>query len=359
MGPGFDGGVQVRDDGHGGVAYAVACGAASLLFVVSATVTAAGFIVSDRPWERDWFPLAIVVTVVSPFCAVIAGVLVWRSGGGGEFAAAATGSVVRIPPAGADPPGVFDPGAELRRVRMMTWRALGFVVLSCAILLAALWCLAALVRAPSRLLETGQRVPGSVLEVEKHRGTGVVAIQVRYPVGDTTRVARIATQGGRSYSAGQPVTVIYDPGNPGHVRTPGEPNEEWVVIGLCTAAGLVALLSVPASLAAATGWWRRYRAVRRTGWRAAAVAVRPGPPLLTWLAPDLHVRFRDGGGMVLGAAVSTHQISRVDRDLRRDGRVWVGGTGRHVVVMVRREALPGLYVLPVRVRREEPRRPGG
>ena len=129
------------------------------------------------------------------------------------------------------------------------------------------------------------------------------------------------------------MTVVYDRDDPSDVRTVEERNENQYSVGFLVVPLLLALAGVPFSLVAAAGWARRYRAVRATGWRIASVTVVPDYPVRQGRhAPDIHVGYRDGSGIRLRAASSTHGATSL-KD-RPDRRAWVGGWGSAMVVLV-------------------------
>lgn len=232
-----------------------------------------------------------------------------------------------LPPAGADGHDSADLTAETRRLRQLGWRAL---------VVAALWLVAAggtftgLVlyeSASGALLQDGVRVPGVVLMLEQRPP----AIYVSYSVRDETRFASIPVSSKRRYAEGAPVTVVYDPADPSRARTtledgldPRGPVFFWIVgLGLLVAA----LLSL-------IGWGRwslRYQAVLRTGWRPAAVTVRPDPNSRHGHRPDLLVEYRDRSRAELRATLSSHGSKRLRH--QADRPAWVGGADREMVVL--------------------------
>jgi hypothetical protein len=174
-------------------------------------------------------------------------------------------------------------------------------------------------------------------------GKGTPSMQVRYG----TRTAKIVRDSGHHYHVGEAVTVVVDPADPEHVRTTEEENENQFVFGLCIAALLLGLAGAPAAAGAALGWRRRAWAVGVTGWRVATVDVVPDrsiggrkrPP------PTIHVRYRDGTGIVLRAVPSTHGAKAL-ADFT-DRLAWVGGWGREMAVLFPQgPRRPGPYAVP-------------
>jgi hypothetical protein len=180
--------------------------------------------------------------------------------------------------------------------------------------------------------------------------------------------------------------VVYDPRDPADVRTTEERNESDFATGLAMWPLLALLFLLPASVYAAFLWGGGYRAVRRTGWRAATVTVVPGAPFNqrrhapdpylryqgrseVWLrvlttvsggpglnqaqrSPDLYVRYRDGSEIWLRAVTSAKRVTRFEDE--PDRPVWVGGTGRNMMVRFPR---PGKEPLAMAVRAKNERHP--
>ncbi|MGW4522802.1 hypothetical protein [Amycolatopsis sp. NPDC004378] len=243
--------------------------------------------------------------------------------------AAAGGLEAWLPPeestAGTDS---VDLGAETRRLRGIARRAAGLAVVWTVLVAGALTGLGLADAAAADLLATGVRVPGIVLEAHTP-AKGAPTIWVRYHSPGRSWTEEIDRDSGRDYVAGDPVTVVYDPGDPAHVRTTDEANTNQVVVGFSTVALLLGAGGLPFALGATVGWRRRARAVAATGWRAAAVTVVPDVRR-AGLA-DVHVRYRDGSGIVLRCALSTHGPGELAG--QADRRAWIGGWGRRMVVL--------------------------
>ncbi|KDN18947.1 DUF3592 domain-containing protein [Amycolatopsis rifamycinica] len=245
-----------------------------------------------------------------------------------------------LPPAGAEAHDSVDLTAETRRLRVLGWRAL---------VIAALWLVAAggaftgLVLYKSSagaLLRDGARVSGTVLTVHDRPRE----IHVTYSVRGEPYVAAIRVTSNRRYVQGSTVTVVYDPADPARARTTLEDGLDprgtvffWMVgVGLLTAVVL--------SLVGWGRWSLRHRAVLRTGWRPAAVTVRPDPATRYRHRPDLLVEYGDGSRAGLRATLSSHRSTWLRH---RSGRpAWVGGSGGEMVVLF--ETGPGQrpYAVP-------------
>ena len=235
------------------------------------------------------------------------------------------------PPAKLNGEGQVDLAVETARLRPLALRALGMAVLWLVVLAGAVAGFVVLEQASDRLLVTGTRVSGEVLGVHNPR-RGSPSISVGYEVNGTPLVADIDRDSDRQYRVGEHVTVVYDPADPSRVRTSEEPNNEgfWFVVGV---VGVFASFAgIPMSLVAAAKWRRRHRAVQSTGWRVASVTVVPDYPVRKGRhMPDIHVEYRDGSRITLRAASSSHgSVPLKDRPNRR---AWIGGTGRHMVVL--------------------------
>ncbi|MFD9891842.1 DUF3592 domain-containing protein [Amycolatopsis sp. NPDC059027] len=354
MGLGFDEQAGPRGNRRNGLVHAVACGVSSLVFVVLATTATWTLATHDQPWEPSAAPVELLLAFTALFSAVFTGVQAWRYGDGGEVASRPSGSAARVPPPPPDhlTTDGIDPDVETRRLRALSWRAMAVVLLWIAVLAGAVWGMNAQIDAAERLLATGTRVSGSVLSVHNPR-KGTPTMEVSYLAGGTVRTATIVRDGTDAYVAGQALTVVYDPADPGRVRTLREGNDDQLVLGGLVVSAIAALVAVPWSVVAASGWRRRYRAVRRTGWRAASAVVRPGYEnrrgSRNWTPADIHVEFRDGGRLLLGTVFSTHGASWLEGGGSR--RVLVGGADQRMVVVFphgRRRKTP--YAVPAYTR---------
>lgn len=235
-----------------------------------------------------------------------------------------------LPPRGKhDGQAAIDLDAEIPRLRGAGVKAWGFAGCWFVVLVG---CVVGMVRMESSaetLLATGARTAGEVLSVDDPvNGRGASSMRVGYAAGGTSWTAEIVRNSGRSYSPGESVTVVYDPADPGDVRTTEEENDNQALVGFYVVPMLLALPGLPFALVAAVGWRRRHRAVRRTGWRAAEVTVVPGSTPRSRSGPVVLVRYRDGSGIRLRQAMSTHGCGLV-----REEPAWVGGTGRDMVVL--------------------------
>ncbi|MEV6609543.1 DUF3592 domain-containing protein [Kutzneria sp. NPDC051319] len=225
----------------------------------------------------------------------------------------------------------FDLDEQTERLRRLGLRAAGFGMIWLACFAAGVLVLIAADNAAQRLLDTGTRVPGQVVSVQRGKNN---AIQVRYrPVGSKdVRVVRIAWDSSRDYASGDEVTVVYDPADQARIRTTGERNlddrSSWAPAVVLFVA---AVLGMPFVAMAAAGWRRRYRAVRATGWRTAiATRMVYERERSRKLIAVIEVEYPDGGTAELEPVASLHGALG---PVGKAWRVWVGGRDTDMVVL--------------------------
>jgi hypothetical protein len=164
-----------------------------------------------------------------------------------------------------------------------------------------------------------------------------------------SRTAKIVRDSKNSYTVGGRVTVVYDRADPDRVRTLVEENKSQFLVNLGYVLLVAGSLGTLFAAVAAVGWWGRARAVAATGWRNATVDIvrvfaRNGRSLRR-PPPEIHVRYREGTGIVLKAMSSTHGATAL-ADFT-DRLAWVGGWGRHMVVLFPNgPRRPGPYAVP-------------
>lgn len=215
---------------------------------------------------------------------------------------------------------------ETARLRRSARRAAVFAAVWCAVVAGFAVLVAA---APSR--EAGTGATGEVVGVVQPDG-GPRLVRVEIPVDGTTRTVDIAVEDVGGYSAGQVVTVVYDPPGVRNLRLAdggtGGPAPVGFVVVVLVMLAFVAFLAMFEALS----WRRRYVAVRRTGWRRASVTVVPERPSTSDLQPVIEVRYRDGSTIALRAAKSVFHSARKMAD-PPDRIAWIGGWGRDMVVL--------------------------
>jgi hypothetical protein len=240
-----------------------------------------------------------------------------------------------------------DPAAPNPRLGLLALRAWCLVAFWCAVLVGCAFGLNSAESSAARLLAEGTRTPGQVVTVYDPRGgSGSPSMVVRYTAG-VSRTAEIERSSTLHYAPGQSVTVVYDPADPTDVRTTEEENDSQASVGFFAISGILAVFLLPFSAVAAVRWRLRDRAVRRTGWRAAVVTVRPDYPVRRGRhAPDILVRYSDGAEVRLRASTSTHGVTYLKE--RAHQPAWIGGTRRHMVVMLPdgRWGKKGPYAVP-------------
>ncbi|MFJ7217199.1 DUF3592 domain-containing protein [Amycolatopsis sp. NPDC098790] len=225
---------------------------------------------------------------------------------------------------------VVDFAEETARLRRSARRAAVFAAVWCAVM-----AFFVVIGAAGGSRETGTSATGEVVGVvQPNGGSGPRLVRVKIPVDGTTRTVDVAVDDVGGYSAGQVVTVAYDPPGLGNVRLADEHTSSGPApVGFIVV--VLVLLAFVASIAMfeALSWRRRYLAVRQAGWRRAAVTVVvPAPSTNHYLLPDINVRYSDGSTIVLRAAMSTfHGAAKMKDPPERIA--WVGGWGRDMVVL--------------------------
>ncbi|WP_372668782.1 DUF3592 domain-containing protein [Amycolatopsis kentuckyensis] len=276
----------------------------------------------------DALPAWCAATIASVMLGVLAAA---RIVDGDRRAAALADFAPWLPP--EEPLGggrVVDFAEETARLRRSARRAAVFAAVWCAVVAGFVVLGAA---AGSRDAGTGTSAAGEVVGVVQPGG-GPRLVRVELRVEGTTRTVDVAVDDVGGYSAGQVVTVVYDPPGLRNVRLA----DERTTRGAAPVGFVVVVLVVLAQVAAialfqALSWRRRYLAVRRTGWRRAAVTVVvPAPSTNYYLQPDIDVRYSDGSTIALRAAMSTFHGAAKLKD-PPDRIAWVGGWGRDMVVL--------------------------
>ncbi|WIY06984.1 DUF3592 domain-containing protein [Amycolatopsis mongoliensis] len=239
--------------------------------------------------------------------------------------------------------GRVDLDAETARLRRTAHRAAGLALAWAVVFGSGLAGVIAADRSAADLLATGVRVEGVVLSVHDPV-KGTPSIFVRYHSPGVSWTEEIARDSGRGYHVGDVVTVVYDAGDPEHVRTTDEANENVLLVGFSVIPLLAGFGGLPFALTAAAGWRRRARAAARTGWRVARVTVVPSLDRRGRM-PEVRVHYRDGSGIVLRCARSTHGPGALAGQEGR--RAWIGGWGRQMVVLFPfGPVAPGPYAVP-------------
>ncbi|WAL63855.1 hypothetical protein ORV05_23030 [Amycolatopsis cynarae] len=278
------------------------------------------------------------------------------------LAAAAAAGKTAPPPAAWVPPGPGETGAGdvdltagLRRLRLRVWRGTGVFAVFVALLGGAVAQEVRLSHDADDLLHHGVWVTGSVTDVS-WPSRGEWSIKVDYPVRGEPRTAKIVLDTKRPFQLYQDVVVVYDATDPARVRTPEDENTDKGQLSLFVAPLLVGLGGTPFSGLYAMGWFRRYRAARRTGWHSAGVFVGADGRTLTATYP--------GGSEIQLRHATTYALDAVSANGKQQG--WVAGERSAMTVLFAHGDRP-VELVPVRaegplayplvpLRRRRPRR---
>jgi hypothetical protein len=235
-----------------------------------------------------------------------------------------------------------DLDAQTAKLKTFALRSIPLTLTWFVVLAAAIGVLVAMDGSARRLLETGVHATATVLSVDEP-SRGGWSMDVRYLAGGAEHTASIHRDSHAALAVGERLTVIYDPADPGDVRTPDEPNENQAVLAVCGVAVVLSLLAIVLSAGSPWRWWRRYRAAQRTGWRVGMATVfAPGKA-----RPLVFVRYRDGRGVTMKVITSTHLVPR--NWGKRKQRVWIAGDGKATTVLFEfSPRRPRPYALPVR-----------
>ncbi|MFL6140698.1 MAG: DUF3592 domain-containing protein [Labedaea sp.] len=194
------------------------------------------------------------------------------------------------------------------------------------------------------LLAAGDQTPAVVVGTNERTRFSAGTISVRYTAGGVERVGEInLNDSSPAYHVGDQVTVVYDPADPGRLRTPEEENDPtWAVI-LFAILLVFGLLLVGSGVGAVVRWQRRVRSARAHGWRPGRAEVRDvkrGSALLDiWLAGEW-IQVRTTRPV---AYPFPYQLSLSD--------IQLGGTGRALVVVLH----TGPFVMAAKPWKGQPR----
>lgn len=237
--------------------------------------------------------------------------------------------------------GIADPDAETPRLRKLALRATVLAPLCLPLAAAGIYVVALPSIQSAALLEHGNRVNGTVVDVPD-RGY----MWVEYWVRTERREVLIDKHYDHEYEPYQFVTVYYDPDDPGRARTDVESNtKEFGKAGaFLLSPGIVGFVCAVLS---AKGWRRRYRLVAATGWRPAIATVKRDYSRGSWHQFGIHLVFEDGSETVV-RAVGWSVRSPFWYRKKPGIRVQVGGEGGDMVVLFPRGGPSGKpYVVPV------------
>lgn len=320
-----------------------ACAVFGAVFVLFAAGAAWSLSVGDYPSKPGKLVTDLVIIAVSLVLAVFTGFRA-RAFGRRADALSATTPVSWLPRVTDGGSG----GAELDEwIRLLRGTGRRSVVVFGAwigVLLTGASGFVLLDHTGQRLLDTGQRVAGAVESVHEAR-RGSSSITVSYVADGTRRTVRIYRDWNSdvAYAPGQTVTVVYDPADPGSVRTLAERNDNQLVVWSVVLVITAAFLGIPFSALSMWGWRARYRAVRATGWRAGTADIvqeRKKPAMMV-------VMYRDGSTIHLRTTSCT--LRRAPGGQLSAVPVWVGGTDQYMVIVLSDNGRSGrLLALPVK-----------
>ncbi|WP_290052469.1 hypothetical protein [Amycolatopsis solani] len=173
--------------------------------------------------------------------------------------------------------------------------------------------------------ETGTEALATVVTVADAR------VGVEYRVDGVSRTAQLTPEPGATHSVGQVVSVVYDPARPQDVRFAAGREESSSPIPLLAVLTGIAYVVLRITVVQALHCRRLDRAVRRTGWRRAAVTVTRGAGRNRRNLLDFEVRYRDGSSITLNGTERTRHAAALAE--RPDRLVWIGGWGPDMVVL--------------------------
>ncbi|WP_410620117.1 DUF3592 domain-containing protein [Amycolatopsis sp. cmx-8-4] len=231
-----------RAPGRWRTAWLIVAAYGAAAFVTFGTGTVWSFLVSRYEFENGELAADFAVLGGSLAAIVVAVFLARRPDRRGA-------AVLAGPPKAAGRPRVGTTANP--RPRKQVRLAWGFAAVLYGVLAAGVLGLSALDLGQADLLATGARTGGVVLDV-RDPARGTPTIEVRYTVAGESRVAKITWDSGRPYFTGEGVTVVYDPADPAHVRTPEEKNDDRFLVGLYVVLLLITLVLLPFPVVVAT-----------------------------------------------------------------------------------------------------------
>lgn len=236
--------------------------------------------------------------------------------------------------------GIADPDAETPRLRKLARRSTVLAPLFLPVFAAGIAIMASPWIQSADLLETGNRVNGTVMDVP---GRGYVWVE--YWVRNERREVLVDKHYDHEYEPYQSVLVFYDPDDPDRMRLERETNtQEFGKAGAFPMS--IGLVGFVCSFLSAKGWRRRHRLVVEAGWRPAIATVKRDYDRVSWQQLGIHLVFEDGSETVVRSPAWSARSAFWYR--KRPGtRVQVGGAGGQMVVLFPR-GFPGRrpYAVP-------------
>ncbi|WP_326569590.1 DUF3592 domain-containing protein [Amycolatopsis rhabdoformis] len=243
--------------------------------------------------------------------------------------------------------GTTDSATWDRVLRRQYWRSVCLVVVFGlvlpALLLTGLWWQD---NRSTWLLDHGDETTGQVTRVRtSSQGHDVPTISIAYQAHGAPEQVDIDGDSGRDYRVGDSVTVLFDPADPTHARTPDEQNlsDGWMLAFVIPL--LLLIVFVPVTIVAAVTWARRRRAAGASTWRPVRLRTSEDTD------HGQTVRFTlDGRQIVAKPTV----LSFVPRGKKRRAGAHVAGSGRRLVLVLptgSRRGRPRAVALKVRAKR--------
>lgn len=140
-------------------------------------------------------------------------------------------------------------------------RALGFFVAAALFAGLGVWANDSIRDRNDRFERTAQ-VTGADVLATTDGGKNSDSIEVHYTAGGHDRIGRIEVRESSHYRVGERIEVLYDPANPGDIRTRRDPNASTVTTGLLITSIFGGVGSFIAGVKSAL-WTRRSRHRRR------------------------------------------------------------------------------------------------
>ncbi|WP_410665589.1 DUF3592 domain-containing protein [Amycolatopsis sp. lyj-84] len=322
---------------------------AMLFSIAVASAAAIGLVLQSTGEESGWgisgFADEIALLIAGPALAAFAGHR-FKVNGKLLEAALAERAASPVPVPESTGIGVADPDAETPRLRKLALRSTVLAPLCLPLVAAGIYVIALPSIQSAGLLEHGNRVNGTVVDVPD-RGY----MWVEYWVRTERREVLIDKHYDHEYEPYQSVVVYYDPEDPDRARTDVESNtEDFGKAGVfLLAPGFVGFVC---SVLSAKGWRHRHRLVTETGWRPAIATVKRDYTIGSGQQFEIHLVFEDGSQTVVRSAGWSVRSAIWYRS-KPGTRVQVGGEGGDVVVLFPRGGLSGKpYVVPAGTTRD-------
>ncbi|WP_326569591.1 DUF3592 domain-containing protein [Amycolatopsis rhabdoformis] len=217
-----------------------------------------------------------------------------------------------------------DPVTLDRAVRSRIRRAVLAAVAWTLLLVATIAGVVLLFRSSERLLVEGVRTTARVDMVVDN--SEVRGARSYFVVAYGERRAAIFDVDSTSHHVGETLTVYYDPDDPLHVRTADNANGDDLWFGGSVIVALVELVPLAWAVVFPVRLARRRRLAARSGWRRVKITPFGSRAFI--------VRHADGERLVVRIVTVLRRRYRFLAQAPRRG--WVGGRGKHLVLVVPR-----------------------